>query len=163
VPLALNRSPSIERLSLWLVVAMLAAAANAQPAPPAAKADEPKGDQPSLRDDQQAVGAAKQWLERLDGGNTGPLWDNAAKSLKTKVTREKWVEGLRDMRKAFGKVDARRAVKFARSHELPGGPSGDYAIIEFETDFAGGKRAAEQVIWYLEPDGIWRVSGYFIR
>jgi len=159
-----DRSTSAtDRFVLWLAVAMVAAAASAQPAPPAVKSEPPKGDQPSLRDDRQAVDAATQWLERLDGGNTGPLWDNAAKTLQKSVTRDKWVSGLRDMRKPFGNADARRAVKFARAHELPDAPSADYAIIEFETDFANGKRAVEQVIWMLEPDGVWRVSGYFIR
>lgn len=160
----LHRSASaIDRLVLWLAVAMFAAAASAQPAPPAAKSDAPKGDQPSLHDDQQAIDAAKRWLELVDRADRGALWDNAAKPLKSKVTREKWVSGLRDMRKPFGSVDARRAVKFARAHELPGSPSGDYAIIEFETEFSNGKRAAEQVYWMLESDGVWRVSGYFIR
>ncbi len=168
MPLAMSLSRhrsanALDRLVLCIAVALLAAAANAQPAAPAAKSNAPKGDQPSLRDDQQAIDAAKQWLERLDSGNTAPLWDNAAKPLKTTVTRDTWVSGLRDVRKPFGKVDARRAMKFARSHELPGAPSADYAIIEFETEFAGGKRAVEQVIWMLEPDGVWRVSGYFIR
>jgi hypothetical protein len=154
---------AVDRLVLWLAVALFAAAASAQQPPPPAKSDAPKGDQPSLRDDQQSIDAARQWLERLDGGNTGPLWDNASKTLQKRVTRDKWVSGLRDMRQPFGKVDGRRAVKFARAHELPDAPSGDYAIIEFETDFANGKRAVEQVVWFLEPDDIWRVSGYFIR
>ena len=52
---------------------------------------------------------------------------------------------------------------FERSHQLPGAPEGDYSIIEFQTEFANGKKATEQVIWMLEKDDVWRVSGYFIR
>ena len=32
-----------------------------------------------------------------------------------------------------------------------------------DTEFASGKHASEQVIWFLESDDVWRVSGYFIR
>jgi hypothetical protein len=119
--------------------------------------------QPSLRDDRSAIDAGRQWLEVLDRGASGALWDNAAKPLRTAVTRDKWVSGVRDMRKPFGKLASRKAVKFARAHEMPDGPSADYAIIEYESKFRNGKSAVEQVVWMLEADGTWRVSGYYIR
>jgi hypothetical protein len=119
--------------------------------------------QPTAGDDKETIGAAYKWLTLLDGGKAGAAWDVASAHLKSVVTRKKWVEGIVEMRGPFGKPDARKAEKFARSHQLPGAPEGDYSIIEFQTEFANGKKATEQVIWMLEKDDVWRVSGYFIR
>ena len=70
---------------------------------------------------------------------------------------------MRDARKPFGKLDVAHARSSSRARtELPGAPDGDYAIIEFDTKFANGKQATEQVIWTLEADDVWRVAGYFI-
>jgi hypothetical protein len=149
-------------------IGVLTASAVAQPAPPAAAPAPPplpadEKQQATLSDDKSAVDAAKKWLEIVDKGNTGPLWDDAAKPLKTSVTRAKWISGLRDARKPYGRLESRRMTKFARTHDLPEAPSADYAIVEFDSTFAKGRKAAEQVIWMLESDGVWRVSGYYIR
>ncbi len=83
--------------------------------------------------------------------------------MKSSVTRAKWVSGLRDIRKPYGKLASRKPAKFARTHELPDAPPADYAIVEFDSRFANGKTAVEQLVWMLESDGVWRVSGYYIR
>ena len=76
--------------------------------------------QPTAGDDKETIGAAYKWLTLLDGGKAGAAWDVASAHLKSVVTRKKWVEGIVEMRKPFGKPDARKAEKFARSHQLPG-------------------------------------------
>jgi len=119
--------------------------------------------QPTVGDDKETIGAAYKWLILLDAGKSGAAWDVSSAQLKSMVNRKKWVEGIDEMRKPFGKLDTRKAEKFARSHQLPGAPEGDYSIIEFQSVFANGKQATEQVIWMLEKDEVWRVSGYFIR
>jgi hypothetical protein len=48
-------------------------------------------------------------------------------------------------------------------HELPGAPDGDYAVIQFSTEFAHKRTARETVTPMRDADGEWRVSGYFIR
>jgi len=128
-------------------------------APPAAEA----GEQPTLQDDQEAVEAAQKWLALIDAGKAGVAWDVAAPYLKSAVTRPKWIAGMRDARKPYGKLVSRRATKFARAHTMPGAPDGDYAIIEFETVFANGKRATEHLTWTIEGGDAWRVAGYYIR
>jgi len=79
------------------------------------------------------------------------------------VTRQKWIEGITSARKPFGEFVKRTPTKFARSHSMPGAPDGDYSIIEFDTEFANGKRASEHIIWMLGEREVWSVSGYFIR
>ena len=138
----------------------------AAPAAPAAAPDAPPADdkfQPSKRDDKEAIEASRDWLALLDAGKFGVAWDGAAPYLKSVVTRQKWIAGLTDARKPFGKLKQRKPVRFARSHSMPGAPDGDYSIIEFESEFASGKVASEHIIWMLGDKQDWHVSGYYIR
>jgi hypothetical protein len=45
---------------------------------------------------------------------------------------------------------------------LPGAPDGSYVVIELSTSFEKKAEAIETVTPMLE-EGVWRVSGYFIR
>jgi Protein of unknown function (DUF4019) len=148
--------------------------ASAQPAsppaptpgsPPAAvpPPTEPAPVQPTMGDDRDTILASEKWLALLDSGKIGAAWDVASAHLKSVVTRQKWVEGISAARKPFGKLDRRQAEKFARSHQLPGVPEGDFSIIEFQSVFANGKQATEQLVWSLEKGDTWRVAGYYIR
>jgi len=163
------------RLLPILAVAAWCALAAAQPAvPPATQAPAPpaavpgplpglESNQPTPGDDRESIEAAGKWLTLLDAGKMGIAWDSASAHLKSVVTRKKWITEIQSARKPFGKLDKRTATRFARSHSLPGAPEGDYSIIEFDSVYANGKKATEQVIWMLEKDEVWRVSGYYIR
>jgi hypothetical protein len=164
----------IRRLLMTIVAATWCATAVAQPAtPPAvprkapasATAALPADDalQPSTRDDKETIEASRAWLALLDAGKFGAAWDGAAPYLKSVVTRQKWIAGLTAAREPFGKLKQRAPVKFARSHAMPEAPEGDYSIIEFDSEFANGKVASEQVIWMLGDNQDWHVSGYYIR
>ncbi len=142
------------------VAAQPAAPPAAAPGPPAAA--EPDV-QPTLGDDKDTIEATRKWLALLDAGKAGAAWDVASPYLKSVVKRQKWVTEINSARKPFGKFTSRKAEKFARAHSLPGAPDGDYSIIEFESVFANGRHASEQVIWMLESGDVWRVSGYYIR
>ena len=137
--------------------AKVGVAPGAKDAPPA---------QPTRAEDKDVIEASQKWLKLIDGGHYGDAWDGGAAPLKSAVTRKGFVAGIGEARKPYGKVAARKPGRFARAHDLPGGPQGDYALVSFETRFANGKTAEEQVIWLLEADRSgdnWRVSGYFIR
>jgi hypothetical protein len=49
------------------------------------------------------------------------------------------------------------------AEKLPGAPEGKYVVIQYETVFENRASAVETVTPMLDPDGVWRVSGYFIR
>jgi len=134
-------------------------------APPATQPPptEPPPTQPTLGDDKEAIEAGKKWLELLDADKSGVAWDSASKQLQSVVKREAFVAEVRAARKPLGKLESRTAIKFARAHELPGAPAGDYAIIEFEAKYPKGKQLSEQVIWTIEAGDVWRVAGYFYR
>jgi hypothetical protein len=46
---------------------------------------------------------------------------------------------------------------------LPGAPDGQYVVIKFNTWFENKKSAIETVTPKMDKDGMWRVSGYYIK
>jgi Protein of unknown function (DUF4019) len=153
----------------WLSLA--GAQTNAPPAsvspPPASAPGAPSTGsepvQPTIQDDKEVIAASEKWLAVLDAGKFGPAWDTSSAYLKSVVTRKNWIQEIGAARKPLGKFDHRKAEKFARTHSFPGAPEGDYAIVEFDSTFANGKKATEHIVWTLETGDVWRVSGYFIR
>lgn len=165
-------------LAAAAALALPALAADAPPRAPAAAssaagaaargaavaAPEDAREQPTLKDDRDVIEASEKWLRLLDRGELGAAWDVSAALLHDQVTRANWIKGIGEARKPFGKLKLRHRDRFARAHQLPGAPEGDYAIVQFASEFANGKHATEQLTWTLEADGgIWRVSGYYIR
>jgi hypothetical protein len=150
-------------LLLGIVALVVPLSSGAQPAASSANATGDSSMQPELQDDQAAIDGGKKWLELIDSGRFGDAWDATAKYLKSSVTRSEWVNGLTDIRKPFGKLVSRTPAKFARAHSIPGAPDGDYVVIQYDSVFATGKNASEQLTLMLEADNSFRVSGYFIR
>ncbi|HEX9301987.1 MAG TPA: DUF4019 domain-containing protein [Casimicrobiaceae bacterium] len=151
--------------ALVLLVPPAFAQTPAASTPPATQAPptEPPPEQPTLGDDKDTIEAGQKWLALIDAGKADAAWDSASKQLQSVVKRDKFVAEMRDVRKPLGKLASRTAVKFARAHDLPGAPAGDYAIVEYDVNFAGGKRLSEQLVWSLEENDRWRVAGYYYR
>jgi len=67
------------------------------------------------------------------------------------------------VRQPLGKVISRRVMSKMPTQTVPGGPDGKYVIIRFKTSFENKKDAIETVTPMLDKDGVWRVSGYYIK
>lgn len=112
---------------------------------------------------QKALTAAAAWLKLVDDGHFDGSWNQAAALFKNAVTEEKWRESLEMVRGMFGKALSREVKSTKYATELPGAPDGEYVVIEYETEFEKKRNAIETVTPMNDPDGEWRVSGYFIR
>jgi len=110
-----------------------------------------------------AQAAAESWLKLTDAGDGGASWEQAAKLFKGAVTKEQWTQALAGVRPPLGKVLSRKLLSRQYSEKLPGGPDGKYVTIQYETVFEKKGSAVETITPMLDPDGVWRVSGYFIR
>jgi hypothetical protein len=110
-----------------------------------------------------AQSAAESWLQLTDAGNAGASWDQAAKLFKSAVTKEQWTQALAGVRPPLGKVISRKVASRQYSEKVPGAPDGKYVTIQYETVFENKASAVETITPMLDPDGTWRVSGYFIR
>lgn len=110
-----------------------------------------------------AISAAESFLNLIDSGRYSDSWDATSKLFKSRISNRKWAEQLEKIRPVFGRIIQReiKERKFAKS--LPGAPDGKYVVIQFLTEFENKKNAVETVTPMLEGDGVWRVSGYYIR
>lgn len=113
-------------------------------------------------DEQAAVTAAKTWLALVDKGQIGQAWDSSASFLKSAAPKQQFVNQVKPIRDAFGKVLSRTLKGKQFTKTVPGAPDGEYVIIQFDTTFEKKKDAVE-TITPMKDKGQWRVSGYFIK
>ena len=113
--------------------------------------------------EKDAIKAAEKWLILIDGNDYGMSWENAAELLKKSIKKDKWEQMVKAVRPAFGDLISRSVKSATYATSLPGAPDGEYVVIEFSTNFANKKSASEQVTPMKDPDGEWRVAGYYIK
>ena len=113
--------------------------------------------------EKDALKAAEEWLILIDADDYGASWDNAAELFKKAVTKEQWEEAIRPIKSAMGEFISRKMKSAKYTDSLPGAPDGEYVVIQFSTSFANKKSAIETVTPMKDPDGNWRVSGYYIK
>jgi len=107
--------------------------------------------------------SAEAWLKLLDGGSYHASWEQAAKIFKGAVAKEQWAQAAAGVRAPLGKVVSRKVKSRQYTEKAPGAPDGKYVVIQFETVFEHKAEAVETVTPMLDPDGAWRVSGYYVR
>ena len=109
-----------------------------------------------------AQAAAESWLKLTDAATPGVV-EQAAKVFKGAVTKEQWTGAIAGVRPPLGKVVSRKVTSRQVHREAAGGARGKFVVIQYETVFENRASAVETVTPMLDPDGVWRVSGYFIR
>jgi hypothetical protein len=107
--------------------------------------------------------AAESWLKLVDAGNYPGSWEQAAKVFKDAVKQDDWGKMAAGVRAPLGKVVSRKLKSREYTEKMPGAPDGKYVVIQYDTVFEHKAAAIETVIPMADPDGVWRVSGYFIR
>jgi hypothetical protein len=127
-----------------------------------------------------AQAAAESWLRSVDDASYGVSWEQAAKTLKGAVKQDQWEQMASSVRTPLGRLTSRRlrsreytekppsaafttSVVGGRVYTWGGATDGKYVVVQFDTAFANKPSAVETVVSMLDPDGVWRVSGYTIR
>lgn len=139
---------SLSRRRLVVALAVLAC-----PAP--ALAQDPRAS--------EAQRAAREWLAFTDVIDGPASWRRAGQKFRDAVPLEKWSKALKAEREPRGKTDQRTVLSSQFSRQIQGYEEGDYAVIQFRTAFANRPSSQESVTLQREPDGVWRVVGYYIR
>lgn len=106
---------------------------------------------------------ARAWLADTDRGDAAQSWNNAGKQFRNAITVDRWTESLKKVRPPLGPMSQRAVLATQFRKSIPGAPDGEYAIVVFRTTFAKKLDARETLTLEHEPDGVWRVIGYFIR
>jgi hypothetical protein len=79
------------------------------------------------------------------------------------VSKDQWEQAAAGVRGPLGKLVSRKVKSREYTERIPGGPDGKYVIIQYEAVFEKKSSGIETVTPMIDPDGAWRVSGYFIR
>ena len=111
----------------------------------------------------QAIEAAEEWLALVDQGEYEASWEEAAALFKSVVTVDQWRQALNAARKPFGELKSRELKNAEYATSLPGAPDGEYVVIQFDTSFSKKESAVETITPMKDDDGVWRVSGYYIK
>ncbi len=110
-----------------------------------------------------ALSAAQKWLAMIDKEQYAESWKENAELFRNAVSAQQWEQMMQAVRKPLGKLVSRKVKTKTYAKALPGAPDGEYVVIQFETSFENKKSAVETVTPMLDKDGVWRVSGYYIK
>ncbi len=107
--------------------------------------------------------AALQWLGLVDDSRFGDSWSQASEVFRHAVTQGAWETMISASRTPLGKRLSRKLHRSMHTTFLPGAPEGDYLVMEFTTEFEKKADAIETLTSRRDQDGVWRVSGYFVK
>ena len=110
-----------------------------------------------------ALEASGSWLAMVDEGKYSESWQNTSSYFKNIVEEIQWAKTIKAVRMPLGDVISRKAISQQYTKTLPGAPDGEYVVIQYKTSFQNKASAIETVTPALDRDGIWRVSGYYIK
>ena len=110
-----------------------------------------------------AQAAAESWLSLVDSGDYDASWDAAAKLFQQAVTKEQWKQAASAARGPLGTLVSRKVKSREYKEQVPGAPDGKYVILQYDSAFENKASAVETIVPMVDPDGAWRVSGYFVR
>lgn len=110
-----------------------------------------------------AIGASNAWLAVIDAAKYDDSWERACVYFKGVVAKEQWVRQIAGVRGPLGSVRSREVTSSEYTTKLPGAPDGEYVVIQYRTSFENKTNAVETVTPMRDPDGVYRVSGYYIR
>ena len=110
-----------------------------------------------------AEAAASTWLAFIDSGDYAQSWSTAAERFRNSIPQQQWAAIIAQVRGSLGSFKSRRLAAATFTTSLPGAPAGEYVVIEYSASFAGKPEAVETVTPMKDPDGHWRVSGYYIK
>lgn len=112
---------------------------------------------------EEAKTAARAWLVLHDRHDFDASWKTAGEMLRAAVVQKEWTARWSVTLGPLGTVGSRGVKSAEYTTTMPGSPDGEYVVLKFDTEFENKQAAVETVILRKEPDGLWRVSGYYIR
>jgi len=119
--------------------------------------------QPSSGGTEDGVAAGNSWLAVVDAAQYDESWEQACAFFKGVVPKEQWVTQIAGVRGPLGSVLSREIASAEYTTQLPGAPDGEYVVIQYRTKFQNKATAIETVTPMRDPDGVYRVSGYYVR
>ena len=112
---------------------------------------------------QKAQTAAHAWLKQVDQGNYAKSWQKSAEPLKKATTAKQLQTAIGEARAPLGKLISRQPISAQYTRTLPDVATGEYVVVQYETRFTNRAAVIETITPMRESDGVWRVSGYYLK
>jgi len=109
------------------------------------------------------IAASDAWLAVVDAERYDDSWEQACTLFRGAVSKDQWVRQAAGVRGPLGPVLSREVASAEYTTKLPGAPDGEYVVIQYRTKFQNKAGAIETVTPMRDQDGVYRVSGYYIR
>jgi DNA-binding CsgD family transcriptional regulator len=148
-----------------LIMSLIIAAAVLSSAPHMTRAAQPQGAAAATAASPStaaAESAARAWVGLIDRAAWADSWAAAGALFKSQLTQPQWVSTIQTVRQPLGAVSSRTLQGVTPTNALPNVPPGEYAVVQYRTEYANKPAASETVILAHESTG-WKVDGYFIR
>jgi hypothetical protein len=107
--------------------------------------------------------AAQEWLALADAGDSVRSWEATSEYFRNFVSQDQWTESLNAFREPLNVLISRTLVRVIPTPVLPGVPDGEYEVLKYNSVFGHKASAVETVTVKKDPDGVWRVIGYYIK
>ena len=120
-------------------------------------------EKPASAGTDEGIAAGDSWLAVVDAEQYDESWEQACAFFRGVVPKEQWVTQVAGVRGPLGPVLSREVASAEYRTKLPGAPDGEYVVIQYRTKFQNKASAVETVTPMRDPDGVYRVSGYYIR
>ena len=122
-----------------------------------------KKEKPAGAGTDEGIAASNAWLAVIDAEQYDDSWNQACTFFRGVVPKDQWVLQIAGVRGPLGSVLSREVASAEYTTKLPGAPDGEYVVIQYRTKFQNKADAVETVTPMRDPDGVYRVSGYYIR
>jgi hypothetical protein len=110
-----------------------------------------------------ATSAAESWLQLVDQQQYEQSYTAAAAAFRGAVTADMWSKAVGGVRGSLGKLVSRKLASANYATSLPNAPPGKYVVIQYDASYENKASALETVTPMQDPDGAWRVSGYYVK
>lgn len=102
------------------------------------------------------------WLGLVDAGQFLDSWQEMAEHARNEVSKELFAKKLKAAREPLGLLVQRSMKQSAELADLEGAPPGSYIMFEFDSQFSDGTTVTERATTMRDPDGAYRVAGYYL-
>ena len=109
-----------------------------------------------------AAEAGLAWIRLVDAEAYDEAWGSGSATLQGSVTPQQLKASINRGREPFRPLGARALVGISELSNPPNAPPGDYVVLQYRTQLAGGGTIIETVVARSEGDAS-RVAGYFIQ
>jgi Protein of unknown function (DUF4019) len=106
---------------------------------------------------------AQQWLSLIDAQKYSQSWSESASLFRSIVPQVDWIRQVESVRDPLGKLKYRQLMSLTYKNQIPGGPDGQYVVIQYMSEFENNSHAVETITPMFDIDNQWRVAGYFIK